>query len=256
MFFHSRHALKTRLLQEEKTTDPDSALISDISIALQYVDEEQGKNIKSLENMLPNNEITWPLLWALFTPNAMLYHFHLYTEQHQVLRMRRMKIRMRQDHTQYWHIMCDMIADDGLKFGYTKNLGISNRPDKYQDLEIDEYEGALKIHDLAVYPLELALDPAGIRSEVIERGKKYVCMTRNTYLETCGPAMRETMNDRYEVKRFQFNVSWISCIQNNQARCQDRRQFWHDTALSFEQSLTQRSRAKKCQTQHSLLWNF
>jgi len=207
LFFHSRHALKARLLQEENAKDPDSVLIADISTALRYVDEEQGKNIRSLENMLPNYEITWPLLWALFKPNTMLYHFHQYTEQHQVLRMRRMKIRTRQDHTQYWHIMCDMIADDGLKFGYTKNLGISNRPDKFQDLEIDEFEGALKIHDLAVYPLELASNPAQIRLDMIERGKKYVCMTRNTYLETCGPAMRETMNDRYEVKRFQFNVS-------------------------------------------------
>ncbi len=194
-------------MQEEKSTDPDLALIADISTALQYVDEEQGKNIKSLENMIPNNEITWPLLWALFRPNIMLYHFHQYTEQHQVLLMRRMKIRMRQDHTQYWHIMCDMIADDGLKFGYTKNLGISNRPDKYQDLEIDEFEGALKMHDLAVYPLELSPNAAQIRSDVIERGRKYISMTGNTYLETRGPAMRETMNDRYEVKRFQFNVS-------------------------------------------------
>ena len=207
MFFHSRHDLKARLLQEEKLPDPDSALIADISTALQYVDEEQGKNIKSLENMMPNNEITWPLLWALFRPNTMLYHFHQYTEQHQVLLMRRMKIRVRQDHTQYWHIMCDMIADDGLKFGYTKNLGISNRPDKFQDLEIDEFEGTLKLHDLAVYPLELSPNAAQIRSDVIERGRKYVSMTGHTYLETCGPAMRETMNDRYEVKRFLFKVS-------------------------------------------------
>ena len=214
LFFHSRHALKSRLLQEEKATDPDSALIADISTALQYVDEEQGKNIRSLANMLPNNEITWPLLWALFTPNTMLYHFHQYTEQHQVLIMRRMKIRTRENHTQYWHIMCDMIADDGLKFGYTKNLGISNRPDKFQDLEIDEFEGALKIQDLVVYPLEFASDPVGVRSKVIERGRKYARMTGNIYVETCGPAMRETMNDRYEVKRFQFNVSQGSCLQN------------------------------------------
>ena len=111
--------------------------------------------------------------------------------------------------------MADIIADDGLKFGYTKNLGISNRPDKFQDLEIDEFEGALKIQDLVVYPLEFASNPVEIKSQVMERGRKYARMTGHMYVETCGPAMRETMNDRYEVKRFQFNVSWNSCVHRN-----------------------------------------
>ena len=156
--------------------------------------------------MLPANEITWSLLWALFTPNCMMYHFHQYTEQPQVLLMRRIRQRYRKDGTPYWHVMCDMIADDGLKFGYTKDLGIASRPDLNADLEIDQYDGARRIQDLIVYPLEYAANPAQIRKDLVERGKKYARMIGNTYWETSGPAMRETMNDRYEVNRFKFST--------------------------------------------------
>lgn len=120
--------------------------------------------------------------------------------------MRRMRQRHRKDGTPYWHVMCDMIADDGLKFGYTKDLGIASRPDLYSDLEIDQYDGVRRIQDLIVYPLEYAVNPAQVRKDLVERGKKYARMIGNTYWETSGPAMRETMNDRYEVNRFKFST--------------------------------------------------
>lgn len=153
----------------------------------------------------------------------MMYHYHLYTEQPQALLMRRMKIRYRQDHTPYWHIMCDMVADDGLKFGYTKDLGISSGPHKYADLEIDEYEGGKKIQDLIVYPLKFVDDPAQVRKDLIERGRKFVRLVGHSYWETSGPAMRETINDRYEISRSKFNVGrdtlfeWRGIIESPKA---------------------------------------
>ena len=206
MFFYSRHALKARIEQEDAAKESDTSLVADLSVALQYVDEQHGKNIKSLENMVPNNRITWPLLWALFVPNALIYHFHQYTQENQVMKMRKLKIKYRQNGAAYWHVSCDIIADDGLKFGYTKDLSITNRPDKFSDIEIDEYEGEIRIQDLPVYPLEFVQDSDQIKAEAIERGKKYVRMTEGSYYETSGLALRETMNDRYEIKRFSFSV--------------------------------------------------
>ena len=166
-----------------------------------------GNNIASLERTTGNSEITWDLLWALFAPNTMMYHFHEYTEQPQALLMRRMKVRYRRDSTPYWHIMCDMIADDGLKFGYTKDLGISSRPHLYADLEIDQYDGGKRIQDLIAYPLKFVENPTQVRKELIERGRKYIRMVGHSCWETSGPAMRETINDRYEISRFKFSVS-------------------------------------------------
>lgn len=120
-----------------------------------------------------------------------------------------MKARFRQDHTPYWQINCEMIADDGIKFGYTKCLGLAQRPDKFTDLEIDEFDGARKIQDLVVYPLQYAENAMTIRSEAISRGKRYAGMKDHSYWETSGPALRETVNDRWESKRAKFSVGNI-----------------------------------------------
>ena len=222
LFFYSRAGLKDTLTQEEKEENPDPSLVADLKVALQYVEEEHGNNIASLENMLPDNEITWKLLWALFKPNTMMYHFHEYTEQAQVLQMRTMKVKYRRDNTPYWVISCDMIADDGLKFGYTKVLGIASRPVEYQELEIDEFDGARKIQDLIVYPLKFAHDPEKIRSDLIERGKKYVQMVGHTFWETSGPALREIINDKFQIERTKFNVSGVLLLSSLLVYCSHR----------------------------------
>lgn len=210
MFFHSRFGLRERLSQEEEQEPPDTALIADISTALQYVDEKHGNNIASLKNLIPSKGITWGLLWALYTPNTMMYHFNEFTEQVQVLRMRSMKVRFRKDSTPYWQINCDMIADDGVKFGYSRKLGLAQRPDLFTDLEIDEFDGSRNIQDLVVYPLQYAEDEMTIRSAAILRGRKYANMKDHSYWETSGPALRETMNDRWESKRSKFTVGNIT----------------------------------------------
>ena len=207
LFFYSRDGIKDRLTQEEKLANPETSLVADLKVALQYVEEEHGNNIASLENMLPDNEITWKLLWALFKPNTMMYHFHEYTEQAQVLQMRTMKVKYRKDGAPFWVVTCDMIADDGLKFGYTKILAIALRPVQSYELEIDQFDGTRKIQDLIVYPLEYAQDPEKIRSDLIERGKKYVQMVGHTFWETSGPALGEIINDKFDVERTKFNVS-------------------------------------------------
>lgn len=182
--------------------------MEDLSTALQYIDEHHGKNIATVETMTADNEITWELLWALFAPNTMMYHYHQYTEQHQVVILRRTKVRYRKDNTPYWHVMCDMIADDGLKFGFTKHLGITPRPDLYYDLEIDQFEGAKKIQDLIISPLKFSQYPDKIRADLVERGRKFVGLVGHNYYETSGPAMKETINERYEVNRSKFSVSY------------------------------------------------
>ena len=131
------------------------------------MEEEHGSSIASLEDMLPDNGITWRLLWALFRPNTIMYHFHEFTEQPQILLMRSMKVKYRRDGSTYWLIVCDMVADDGLDFGYTKTLGIASKPTFVTDLEINQFDGVRKIQELTVYPLEYAPNWARIKSDLI-----------------------------------------------------------------------------------------
>ncbi|KAJ9627686.1 hypothetical protein H2203_002898 [Taxawa tesnikishii (nom. ined.)] len=198
LFFHSRFALRDRLGQEKARNEPDHALVTDISTALEYIQADHGGNIENFDSLVASKQITWDLMWALLAPNCLLYHWHELTEQHQVLLCRSIKKRERMDRSIYWHVQCDIVADDGIKFGMAKEP---------LALEIDEYEGARNIEDLSVFPLSFAKDPDSIRKELIARGKKYVAMAgRPVYWEVSGQAMTEKMNEGFDVKRFKFTT--------------------------------------------------
>lgn len=74
-----------------------------------------------MKTLLAREQITWELIWALFTPNSLAYHYHELTQQVQLLRFR--KVTKRYDPKMkiwYWLFDCDMIVFDGDKFGLTR----------------------------------------------------------------------------------------------------------------------------------------
>jgi hypothetical protein len=204
LFFHSHAALK-KLFEEEQSKDlQDNDLISDLAVALEFIQEDHGANIANFERLLSFEEITYDLLWALFTPNALVYHYHELTEQPQVLLVRYIEYLQRQDKSKYVRVCCDTISCDGKSFGFARDFS----------LEIDEYQGARKIQDLNVFPLKYHIDAPAIRDHAVRRGKKVAQMFGPTYHEIFpgGPAMKEVMMESkhgFEVRKFKFNVKTI-----------------------------------------------
>jgi hypothetical protein len=147
-----------------------------------------------------HQEITYDLLWALFAPNILLYHYHSMTEQAQILLARTIYYSQRENQTYYAYIDCYVISNDGDSFGLAR-----------QGHEIDKYSGACKIQHLKVYPLMYHPDRDAIRDHAIRRGKKFATMDRRTYKEISGPAMREsiresTTENQIIRNRFKFHV--------------------------------------------------
>lgn len=147
--------------------------------------------------MLRYLEITWDLLWTLFSPNTMIYNDDEITEQPQAFLFRGMEEKWTQAGTRYWFIRADFVADSGQKFGYASHP---------KGFEIHEYEGARKIRDLVIYPLRFYENEAALRKELIERGKKYSRLSTPTIWETSGPAMTEERNSNWETRPFKFTV--------------------------------------------------
>lgn len=196
MFFHSHVGLKNKLQEEESKDTPDDTLVADLNTALKFIQEDHGDTITDFERLLSHQEITYDLLWALFKPNTLIYHYHELTEQPQILKFRTLKYSQRQDKSLYAAIVCDVVSNDGNSFGLARNT-----------LEIDAYQGARRIQDLPLYPLSYNKDKDRLRETAIRRGKKFVQMEQHSYNEIRGAAMRETMNADYKYKRFKFNVS-------------------------------------------------
>lgn len=145
---------------------------------------------QSVDSLLSAGEITWELLWALFPPNVLVYRYHELTGQHQILRFRTMmkeKITPNSE-TLQWTFSCDVIADDGEKFGVAKEP---------IDLAIPEFKGAWSIEDMLLLPLDRHKDAEKIRCEALERGKRYVAIKEARLLQTSGFAMFEDRRQNY-----------------------------------------------------------
>ena len=186
--------MKKKLDEERSAPHRNEPLILDLQTAIQYTEEDEGENMKTFEGLTSRQEITFDLLWALISPNSLVYHFHQFTEQDQVLLARNLHYERREDSTRYALIVSDVLSSDGVSFGYARDY-----------LEIDEFKGSRKIQDLVVFPLKFHKDYDKIRAHAIERGKKIVTTERQMY-EISGPAMMETMNKEHKIKYSKFSV--------------------------------------------------
>ncbi|KAK7552325.1 P-loop containing nucleoside triphosphate hydrolase protein [Phyllosticta citricarpa] len=195
LFYHSRHRLKERLQIEQSKENRDDAIITALVAALEYIQADHGETVGNMDRLLARSEITWELLWALFIPGRLVYHYHEMTQQKQLLRFRKMLRRVDiETRLSYWRLDCDMVVFDGEKFGLTK----------VDYFRVHEYPGAQKITDLILYPLEFVENKDQIFDHAVARGKRYHSIREARYMECDGPAIREILNKDLKPKRFTF----------------------------------------------------
>lgn len=193
MFFHSWDGLQNALQRAQESPEPNSELIDDLKVACDFVEEDHSQTLKNRSSLLTAGEITWTLLWTLIKPNSLVYHYHELTEQHQILRFKGMRIIRKMDRPPYWQLNCDIVADDGNRFG------LARAPFPF---EIDQFHGARKISDLVVYPLDRYPAAEKIKEEAMARAKLFQRIRGPYFCQTHGFAMLEKRNDKYETKRF------------------------------------------------------
>ncbi|KAK1236511.1 hypothetical protein PQX77_000240 [Marasmius sp. AFHP31] len=190
VLFNSYDGLRKRLQQERIKPCRDDEFINDIEVAIQYIQEEFADVIPNLEKLLnTHQQITYRLLWAIFKPNTLVYHFHALTEQDQILLVRSLLYEQTEDGRKFAIIDCRIIHDNGVSLGYTHEL-----------LKIDEFSGAQKVLALPTYPLDYHPDKAALREHVIERGKKFVQIAKDKrcLYEISGPGMCQSVEGRHE----------------------------------------------------------
>ncbi|KAJ7492123.1 P-loop containing nucleoside triphosphate hydrolase protein [Mycena latifolia] len=192
--FQCRPGLIKRLEQEQTKIDPDTTLVADISTTLQFIQEDYADTIGDF-NLLTHNEISYELLWVIFPPNTLVYRYHTFTEQAQILLARTLEYSRRENGSYYADIACDVINNDGNSFGLAR-----------ESIELNAFRGARRIQDLLLFPIEYHPDKEAICAHAAARGKKFVALEQHSYREISGAAMRETMNSRWETRQFKFST--------------------------------------------------
>lgn len=187
--------MQERLELTKQAVPAEPELAEDLEIALKFIEEEHATTIENVESLLAVTKITWDYLWALFPPNTLVYRHHQYTEQDQILKLRVMTKAQRQNKSWFWYLECDIVVDDGVKFGIAKEPLY---------IEVDEFRGARTIRDMSVIPLAYHEDENRLREEAVARGKRYVAIDKPCVMQTHGFAMAEDRKDYWKSFFFKF----------------------------------------------------
>ncbi|KAF2455506.1 hypothetical protein BDY21DRAFT_66848 [Lineolata rhizophorae] len=176
-FFHALPGLAERRAEEAAKPTPDTTLLADLDIAIEYTLEDFGSDMANLRSLSEHGEITYDLVWALFPPNAIVYTAA--NQLHQPHALRFLKGEYVGGEEPHYALECRMISHDGQDFGWAT-----------MDLKIRPFEGARKVYGLDAFPLESHPEAERVREMLIERGKTYVSLLKPTLKDHRGLAMK------------------------------------------------------------------
>ena len=192
MLFHSRDALEG-LLKTKNPNDPeDQSFIFEIEAALRYIKEDFDSAFTSLSTLLPNKQITYPVLWTLFPPNTIVYATDKLRNPRAWLVLGAEEQEDRNGN-QYLQLEPECIDYDGTDVGTVSS----------EALQIPAFPGAKNISDLPCFPLEYHPDPANARKNLLEMGLKAMRLHGRRLVEYKGHALKEVPPPRGIAK---FNV--------------------------------------------------
>lgn len=190
--FHAHDALAALLETKDPKKAEDISLMFEIEAALRYIREDFENTFTSLSNLLPNMQITYPILWAIFPPNTIIYGIDQ-LQNPRAWRVRSVSEEEDQKGNQWLQIEPEHIDYDGKDVGTVKS----------NPLIINAFPGARNISELPYFPLEYASNPTAIRNNLLEMGRKAMRLHGRRLVEYKGHALKEVPPPRGVTK---FNV--------------------------------------------------
>ena len=193
MLFHSHRALNDLLETKDQNDPEDQQFIFELEAALRYIKEDFDSTFTSLSNLLPAKQITYPVLWALFPPNIIVYGFDQLRNPRAWL-VRSVAEVEDQKGNLWLQIQPKHIDYDGVNIGTIES----------DSLNIPFFPGAKTISDLQYFPLNYHPDVESVRKNLIEMGRKAMRLHGRKLVEYKGHALKEVPPPRGIAK---FNVS-------------------------------------------------
>ncbi|KAG5663416.1 hypothetical protein KAF25_001352 [Fusarium avenaceum] len=176
--------------RELEKPEPDSQLVEDLSVALEYLETDHGSIKKELEGLLADNLINYDLLEKLFKPNDTLYSQHNLLKEIQAFRLVSSRYHEDEEHGKHYEVNARFISHDGERLGWAR---------KTFCLLI--FEGNTKITDLDIFPSIQHPERTSIKADLKRRGlqfmelvQKPVCQWYDStavYQELVGPKYQE-----------------------------------------------------------------
>lgn len=152
--------------KKKKDRKEASTKAQHLKILVKYLDKDYAETKKTLHPMLESKTITFDLMWALFKPNSIAYT-GTYGDNDQP-RAFKIEYATKESHFMkgtWYSIEGRYLEYDGKSFGMGSMV-----------VQVPSFQGARRISTLECFPLQYHKDPVALKSELIERGKKFVSL--------------------------------------------------------------------------------
>lgn len=165
ILWHASPALRQRLDQERAKKDRTrDVIISDIEVALNFVQEEYATTASDLTALSKKGLISYDLLWCLFPPRVEVYTDVNALNESQILRCKSFSYQEDERTGEKWFaVQSECLNHDSQGFGWSEQL-----------LRIPSFEGAAHITSLLAYPLTCHPKEKELRAKLHARGKTFV----------------------------------------------------------------------------------
>lgn len=137
-----------------------------LNVLIKYLGKDYAETTKTLYPMLKHNMISFDLLWALFKPNAIAYTTTYGDSDHP--RAFKIDYATKESHFMkgtWYNIEGKYLEYDGKSFG----MGSLS-------VQVPSFQGVRRISTLDCYPLSYHKDGEQLKTQLIERGKKFVSL--------------------------------------------------------------------------------
>ncbi|CAF9912370.1 hypothetical protein IMSHALPRED_000298 [Imshaugia aleurites] len=139
-------------------------LTQHLDLLIRFLQEHYASIIKTLPELLERGEMTFDLLWTLFPPNTVVYTSCVYSEEPKCLIFDFGEEKILKK-GKFYILQCRYLDFNGKLLGEV----ISN-------LLIPEFRGAKPISALEAFPLDYHQDLAKVKSDLIERGRRFASL--------------------------------------------------------------------------------
>ncbi|KAI9819345.1 MAG: hypothetical protein M1832_004050 [Thelocarpon impressellum] len=162
---------KAKTERKKKAKKAAARKAAHVKILVKYLDKDYAETKKTLYPLLESDTITFDLLWALFKPNTIAYT-PTYGNADEP---RAFKIEYATKESSFmrgtWYCVEGRYLEyDGKSFG----MGT-------MEVDVDAFKGPRRITSLSTYPLKYHKDEAGLRRQLVERGRRFVALKGMNY---------------------------------------------------------------------------
>lgn len=160
-----------RTEKKKKARKVAAAKAAHLKVLVKYLDTDYADTKKTLYPLLEANTITFDLLWALFKPNTIAYTpTYGNSDEPRAFKIEYAIKESSFMRGQWYSVEGRYLEYDGKDFGFGT-----------MSAEVEAFKGARKITSLACYPLQYHRDAEGLRSKLVERGKRFVSLRGMNY---------------------------------------------------------------------------